>query len=128
MRDASDVILLALLCFQVKHFLCDFVLQTEYQLQNKSIYGHRAGILHAGLHVVGSIPSLLILSAPPGAIGVCLLGEFIIHYHADWLKARFDARRGEEGKDTVYWIAFGMDQFIHQVTYLGMVFVVHAWV
>ena len=25
---------------QVKHFLCDFVLQTEYQVRTKGIYGH----------------------------------------------------------------------------------------
>lgn len=127
MRDVWDVILLALLCFQVKHFLCDFVFQTEYQIQNKAIYGHAAGLLHAGLHTVGSLPALLILSARPEVIGICLLGEFIIHYHADWFKARFDARKALEEKDNTYWIIFGMDQFIHQVTYLGMVFIVHIW-
>ena len=38
----------SLVLFEVKHFLCDFVLQTAYLYRNKGIYGHRAGFIHAG--------------------------------------------------------------------------------
>ncbi len=117
-------VLAALFIFQVKHFVCDFVLQTEYQIQKKSIYGHPAGLLHAGLHVVGSIPALLVLSAPLYLICICLLGEFLVHYHMDWFKARIDAARGDTDKDYGYWVMFGLDQLVHQLTYLGIVLLV----
>jgi hypothetical protein len=118
------MLLLAMFAFQVKHFVCDFVLQSEYQVQRKYIYGHSAGLLHAGIHIVGSIPALLILSAPLSLIVPCLLGEFLIHYHVDWLKARFDNRRPGAEKDYAYWVVFGLDQLIHQATYLGMILLI----
>jgi hypothetical protein len=116
------ITLVALLAFQIKHFVCDFVLQTEYQIQKKSIYGHPAGLLHAATHILGSVPALLILSAPISLIGASLLGEFLIHYHMDWIKAQFDVKRGETGYG--YWVVFGLDQFVHQLTYLGIVLLV----
>jgi len=116
------MLLLVLFVFQVKHFLCDFVFQTEYQIQNKSIYGHSAGLRHAGLHIVGSIPAFLLLSAPVGLMAVCLVGEFAVHYHMDWLKARYDGSKLPS--DHSYWVVFGIDQFVHQTTYLAMVFIV----
>ncbi len=35
----TSLILLTLLAFQVKHLICDFVLQTRYQVDNKGWYG-----------------------------------------------------------------------------------------
>lgn len=116
------IVLLALLVFQIKHFLCDFVLQAESQIRKKYIYGHPAGLLHAGTHILGSLPALIILSAPAYLIGICLLGEFVIHYHMDWIKAQFDVKRPVP--DYGYWVVFGLDQLVHQLTYLGMVFLV----
>ena len=114
------MILLALFLFQVKHFVCDFVFQTEYQIQNKSVYGHRAGLTHAGAHFLGSIPALLVLSLSPALIAACLAGEFIVHYHADWLKARFDRQEGADRETHRYWVVFGLDQFVHQLTYVAI--------
>ena len=52
--------------FEAKHFLCDFVLQSAYQYRNKGIYGHPGGILHAGLHGLGSLPAVLIFGQSAG--------------------------------------------------------------
>jgi len=115
-------ILWAMFAFQIKHFVCDFVLQTQFQIRNKGTYGHFAGFAHAGTHVLGSVPALLILGATPATMAILLLAEFVIHYHVDWYKARFDQGRGEQ--DNLYWIVFGIDQLVHQLTYVAMIYFV----
>ena len=79
-------ILWAMFAFQIKHFVCDFVLQTQFQIRNKGTYGHFAGFAHAGTHVLGSVPALLILGATPATMAILLLAEFVIQmgsYDAD---------------------------------------------
>ncbi|MGN6514292.1 MAG: DUF3307 domain-containing protein [Rhizomicrobium sp.] len=119
-----ETVLIALLVFQIKHFLCDFVLQTSNQIRNKGVYLHSGGLTHAGLHILGSIPALLVLTRVPWLIAACLLGEFLIHYHTDWTKARVDQRLRLNDTSTLYWTIFGSDQLAHQLTYLGMVWAV----
>lgn len=119
-----SLILLTLLAFQVKHLLCDYVIQTRYQVDNKGYYGHIGGLIHAGWHVLFSLPVLLLLTRQPTLIAVVLLGEFVLHYHTDWLKAQVTRTRNWNESDPIYWVAFGTDQFIHQVTYIAMVAIV----
>lgn len=111
-----------MLLFQTKHFICDFVLQTYSLIQKKGVYLHPAGLLHAGLHALGSIPALLILTRTPSQIAALVLAEFVVHYHADWMKAQIDARWKLSDDNTLYWAIFGADQLIHQVTYIGMIY------
>jgi hypothetical protein len=122
MNPIVIAILWAMLAFQIKHFICDFVIQTPFQIRNKGTYGHPGGFIHAGLHILGSLPALLILGAPPETIAILLAAEFVIHYHVDWFKARFDQDRNEQ--DSAYWIVFGIDQLIHQITYVAMIYLV----
>jgi uncharacterized protein DUF3307 len=123
MSHETALALTALLALQFKHFLCDFVLQTEYQVRTKGLYGHFGGFLHSGLHIIGTIPALYILGASLKVGALILLVEFVIHYHTDWSKVQIDKRYQWETTDQRYWILFGTDQLIHQVTYLGIVYV-----
>lgn len=113
--------LVAVLVLQAKHFIFDYVLQTPYQYLNKGIYGHPGGLLHAGLHILGTLTVFAVMrSGWAVAIGI-LLGEFVLHYHVDWAKEQLLAR-GRLTPDTAgYWRLHGLDQFIHQATYIGMV-------
>ena len=115
------LVLWALTALQMKHFLCDFVLQTPYQIRTKGIYGHAGGFIHSGLHVFGSIPALLIMQAPLRAIGIIMIGEFLVHYHMDWTKANVDAYFDWGQANFRYWILFGFDQLVHQMTYVTIV-------
>lgn len=117
-----EAILPALFVFQIKHFLCDFVLQNSYQIRNKGVYLHTGGLIHAGLHALGSIPALLFVTQSPWLIAVLLASEFVIHYHTDWAKARIDGALRLNDTSTLYWTIFGSDQLVHQLTYLGMVY------
>ena len=66
----------------------------------------------------------LALTRNPQAIGILLAAEFVIHYHMDWLKVRTDMRFGLTDQMHVYWIVFGIDQVVHQLTYIGMIYAV----
>lgn len=120
MGHETALVLWALLALQGKHFLCDFVLQTQYQVRTKGIYGHFGGFIHSGYHMVGSIPAMLILGAPLRAIVIIMIGEFLIHYHTDWTKSNIDAYFDWGQADSRYWILFGADQLVHQLTYLAI--------
>lgn len=120
MSHTVALILWALLALELKHFLCDFVLQTEYQVRTKGIYGHFGGFIHSGLHIIGTIPALIILGASVKAMAIVLAAEFVIHYHADWMKIAVDKRTKWGMDDQRYWILFGLDQLIHQLTYIGI--------
>ena len=116
--------LLTLLAFEVKHLLCDFILQSKYQVINKGFYGHPGGLLHAGIHCLLTIPVLLILTQSPAIIAAVVICEFLVHYHVDWIKARTERLRKWTASDHIYWTAFGTDQFVHQVTYIVIVAIV----
>jgi hypothetical protein len=115
------MVLWALLAFQLKHFLCDFVLQTKFQVDTKKIYGHFGGFIHAGLHAFATLIVLFFVGTSPLTLAVIVIGEFVFHYHVDWLKGQTDVRWGLTEKDQAYWAVFGADQLIHQLTYLGIV-------
>jgi hypothetical protein len=115
-------IILAMLVFEIKHFLADFVLQTYDQVRNKGYYMHPAGLIHAGTHILGSVPALLILTRAPIPIAILLLSEFLLHYHTDWAKARLDAHLRLNDQSALYWTIFGTDQLVHQLTYVGLIY------
>ena len=120
MSPDISLLLWSLVLFQVKHFICDFVLQTAYLYRNKGIYGHRAVFIHAGLHALGSLPAVLLLTRDSSLVAVILAVEFLIHYHVDWLKLYIDKHFRLGINQSLYWVIFGADQLLHQLTYVGI--------
>jgi hypothetical protein len=113
-------LLVVLVILEAKHFICDYPLQTLYQLQNKGTYGHPGGILHSGIHVVGTAVVFLAVKPTLGlGIGI-LVAEFLVHYHVDWAKANWIRRRGYTANDPQFWWAIGLDQLIHHLTYIAI--------
>jgi len=106
-----------LLC---KHTIFDFVLQTPYQLDHKHRYGHPGGLLHAGLHAVGTLAAVAVARPSAGIAVAVLAGEFILHYHVDWAKEQLLRRTGWPRVGVRYWAVFGADQLIHNLGYLVM--------
>jgi hypothetical protein len=116
-------VLAALALFQVKHLLADFVLQTEGMVRDKARYGARGGLAHAGVHVALSAPVLVWLAPGLWIVLAVLAAEFVLHYHIDWAKARL-SRRWPDGPETrLYWAFHGIDQALHQLTYIGILLV-----
>jgi hypothetical protein len=53
-----------------------------------------------------------------------LLGaEFVLHYHIDWAKEQV-IRPYVESQGPAFWAIFGFDQFLHQLTYVAIAYVV----
>jgi hypothetical protein len=112
------LVLYSMLLFELKHAACDFMLQTSYQYRGKGIYGHPGGFIHAGLHSIGSLPAILLLTQEARLVAIVFAAEFVVHYHVDWLKEQIRKRRALTFDNVRYWILFGADQLAHQATYL----------
>lgn len=120
MSDETLWLLALLLGFQVKHLAADFLLQTPFMLKGKGRYGHSGGLAHAGLHGLFSGVVLLVAGVPPGLTAIVSLAEAVLHYHIDWGKEQLSARLALVQTQRSFWMLFGFDQWLHQVTYLVM--------
>lgn len=117
--------MILLLLFQLKHFICDYPLQiSPYQYLNKGTYGHLGGLLHALIHSIGTFVVLVFFVAPIGALMLCLL-DGITHYHIDWAKVKLTQHYGlTPSTSAMYWLLLGFDQLLHQLTYLGIIWLI----
>lgn len=119
-------VLLAMAYLLVKHFVADFLLQTEAQRREKGTYGALGGLTHCLTHIVLTAPVFYILpSISPALILAFLTGEFLIHYHLDWLKEQAVHRHGWTSHDTAFWWALGADQLMHGLTYVAIVWLTY---
>ncbi len=105
-----------------KHLLADFLLQTAAMAKGKAAEHAWLGplLLHAGAHA--SLTLLIALAFAPAVWWVAPL-ELVIHAVLDRGKAIVSRRaRVDPGQD-LYWWLFGTDQFLHQLTNIGLVFI-----
>lgn len=106
-----------------KHFIIDFPLQGPYQWQNKGTYGHPGGLLHSGLHGIGTFICFYFV-APHAAIYIALI-DMLVHYHIDWAKMNINAKFGwAANTHPEFWWLLGLDQYLHTITYVGLVYLV----
>ncbi len=126
MDQAVIAVLGALAYLQAKHVVCDFTLQTPYQIHGKGLYGHPGGLIHAGIHGIGTIPVFAIITPTAELGAVIIAAEVVVHYHIDWLKEQIVRRAGLTAARGWYWVVVGVDQFLHQLTYIAIVAVLAA--
>lgn len=121
MNSQFAVILLAFFFLHFKHFVCDFPLQTDYQMRMKRIYLHPGGLSHASVHALATVPVFLLLRPSIGlALGIVAV-EFLLHYHIDWAKEKILASWNLDPSDRNYWRTIGIDQMLHNFTYVGII-------
>ena len=104
----------------MKHFVCDFMLQRKYLYLNKGSYGHPGGLLHAGIHIVGTFGVLALFIDPILALKLALL-DGLVHYHIDFAKSNVNRKMELQIQHNQYWALLGFDQLLHQLTYVGIV-------
>ena len=80
-----DILLLTFL-FVVKHFLFDYVWQTQEEIDHKGTYLDWRGVTHSVKHGIGTGVVLLVLGAGIEFAWLYIALDFLIHYHIDWLK------------------------------------------
>lgn len=124
----AQVAMLMMLALVLKHFIVDFPLQAHpYQYKNKGTYGHPGGLLHSGLHLIGTFLFLLPFAHHTrlDALAMIALLDGVIHYHIDWAKMNLNAKMGW-GPTTheQFWILLGVDQLLHMLTYIGIVWMI----
>lgn len=115
-----DVVVLLLALFGIKHFICDFLLQFNYMIQEKGIYGAPGGLHHAGFHAIFTF--WIIFFIAPQWVWVAAIIDFLAHYHIDWVKQQLN--RGLTPADRMFWVWLGADQGLHYLTYIAIIGVV----
>jgi hypothetical protein len=112
-------ILLAL--FGIKHFIADFLMQYEYMLREKGIYGAEGGLHHAAVHAALTFLILTFFLHSANDIILLALADGVIHYHIDQAKQQLN--KGLSTTDRMFWVWMGADQGLHYLTYIGIIYV-----
>jgi hypothetical protein len=116
--------LAAIIYLLAKHAVADFFLQTPFIYSQKGTYGAPGGVLHAFTHIILTLPVFLLFPAGSAALAFTLLtAEFVVHYHIDWMKEQVVRHYGWKFADRQYWCALGLDQFLHGLTYVAILWI-----
>lgn len=122
MNDIRWVFLLIII-FHVKHFLSDFIFQNVYMLQKS-----RPGwdffwplTIHCGVHAAFTFAIVMWLN--PACWWLAIV-DFIAHFTMDRIKAgpRYLGRFNNL-TSKAFWVTFGLDQTVHHLTHLYIVWV-----
>jgi hypothetical protein len=114
---ATVFILLAL--FGIKHFIADFLMQYDYMLREKGIFGATGGIHHAMVHASFTFLILVPFIHYPSDLIALSLADFVLHYLIDYFKQQLN--KGLTTADRMFWIWLGADQALHYLTYVGII-------
>lgn len=124
--------ILILYCiFRVKHFVCDFMLQSDWMALTKGTpgkEGYKALFSHTLIHACGTF---LIFIAFAPALWWLALVDLLVHSIVDRLKGVVTLKKGWQTNDTLFWWAFGVDQELHNFThiaYIVVIFIYHGGV
>jgi hypothetical protein len=111
-----ELILVAALL--IKHYIADFLLQTDRMVAEKGIYGRAGGIAHSAIHGIGTYLVFSLFGFTTIALVLALI-DAVIHYHIDWSKMK--ASKGLTPSNNLYWYYLGLDQLLHHLTYIGLI-------
>jgi hypothetical protein len=102
-------------------------LQNEYQWSNKGKYFHPGGVLHSALHGLATfiIFSFVHFETNKPILFAFLLStlDIFIHYHVDWIKTNVNKAFRYTQEDKGFWILLGIDQSLHFLTYIFLIYV-----
>lgn len=105
-----------------KHIIFDYFLQAIWMIRDKATYGAFGGLVHAGLHGLGTLAVLLFFT--PTLFALLLgLADAIAHYHIDYIKSNWMRKTNPSHNSHAYWVAHGLDQYAHIMTYIGIVLI-----
>ena len=114
-----QMIVLVMFLLQVKHFVADFMLQTDQMVIEKGTYGARFGVYHSAIQAFGTFLALAWIHPFLGV--VTGIFDFLVHYHVDWAKMNINKKYGYTPADHKFWFWLGLDQLAHQLTYVLIV-------
>lgn len=111
--------------FLIKHFLADFLLQTDWMAAGKD--RPKGWLLplaaHAGVHGAMTAALFLAVTPPLAWLGIA---DMLIHGAIDRLKSISTRRRALTPRQTAFWWLFGLDQSLHHLTHIGLAILLAA--
>lgn len=122
---AVPPILILLCALLAKHYVADFVLQPGWMLRTKGDLRRPGGYVHAGIHAIATAAILAAAGGGMALIAGLATGEAALHFWIDHAKDRISARRGADRSPGIYWRLHGLDQLLHQFTYVALAWI--AW-
>ena len=122
-----------LLIFQVKHWICDYPLQTPYMLNKFKLKGWVYPLFcHVRVH---SVFTLLISTAFLNLYSDMTVQDYtriavwmmfldgVVHFIVDRIKAHPDIGGRYKPDNPKFWWALGADQMLHHLTHYGIIYV-----
>lgn len=120
-----STLLILYILFRVKHFACDYLLQSDWMALTKGQPGREgwsALLTHAAIHAFGTL--LITLWSAPALWWLGPL-DFVIHATIDRIKGYFTIKKRWTPKDTIFWWTMGADQEAHNFTHLGYIVLIY---
>ncbi len=111
-----------LIGLEIKHYIADYFLQPGWMLAGKGNIFHPGGYAHAGLHALLSLIVLVGAGTPIGLALALFAAEFVLHYALDYSKAAYSRGVHLDNRPARFWALHGMDQLLHQLTYVAMIY------
>lgn len=115
-------LLLLITLLQIKHCYADFFLQTYIQTVKKGEWLNPIGISHSIEHGICTLIALMMFCffVPITACSmfVVTILEVISHYFIDFAKIKYGCK---DNKLPLFWSQFGLDQLLHQFTYIVII-------
>jgi hypothetical protein len=94
------------------------------QTVKKGVWLDPIGISHSLEHMISTLVVLFVASffiaLSPVMIVILALAEMVIHYLIDYSKVKYGCK---DITKPIFWNQFGIDQLLHQLTYIGMVII-----
>lgn len=118
----TSTVFLLLTLFGIKHFVADFVMQYSYMVRDKGTYGAPGGIHHAATHACWTFIILIPFVHNADHLLILPLVDGIVHYHIDYFKQKLN--HGLTALDNMFWVWLGLDQALHYLTYIGIIYYV----
>lgn len=110
-----------LVTFELKHFLGDYVFQTNWMDKGKS--AKLGWILPLSSHsTVHALLTLIILLIFATELWFLALVDFILHFIIDRLKASPNLGGKFLSSNPVYWYMIGLDQALHRATHFLIIY------
>lgn len=117
-------ILILYVAFRLKHFMCDFILQTDWMALTKGkpgMEGYKALFSHTAVHAAGTLIIVLIFAPQLWWLAIV---DFVIHSMIDRAKGWLTFSRGWKPSDKIFWWSFAIDQDAHNFTHLGFIILI----
>ena len=120
-----SMIFTLLVLFQVKHFICDFPLQTQYMLGKMQATGWVTPLAaHAGVHAWFTFLIILFIQPDNNLLYLLPLVDFVIHFIVDRIKASPKLGGRWNPTQPYFWWALGADQMMHHLTHYIFIYVI----